>query len=324
MHSHPNARLTQKVRLRLVTQHLEYGRSLAELAVENGNGISLRCAYRWLARYRSGGPAALADRRSVRRQQRRTLDSQHLQRAVELRHQRLHLRHIARLLAAPFSTVARALNRLGLGRLRNLDPKPPVQRYERERPGDLIHIDVKKLARFRKVGHRITGNRQQGRSVGVGYDRVHVAIDDTTRLAYVEVLPDEQQGTAIGFLSRALAWFNSLGVECAQVMSDNGPAYSSRRFAKSCKVLGLKHIRTRPYTARTNRKAERLIQTLCKEWAYSIPFQNSVERNLCLPRNLLIDNHLRKHSALGGRSPCLLYTSPSPRDRQKSRMPSSA
>ena len=133
-----------------------------------------------------------ADRRSVRRTQRLTLDSQRLQRAVELRQERHHLRHIARLLAAPFSTVARALNRLGLGRLRNLEPKPPVQRYERERPGDLLHIDVKKLARYRKVGHRITGNRQQGRSTGVGYDRIHVAIDDTTRLAYVEVLADDQ------------------------------------------------------------------------------------------------------------------------------------
>jgi len=132
------------------------------------SGISLRCAYKWLARYRSGGVAALADRRSVRRTQRLTLDPNRLQHAVELRHQRLHLRHIARLLAAPFSTVARALNRLGLGRLRNLEPKPAVQRYERETPGDLIHIDVKKLARFRRIGHRITGNRQQGRSTGVG------------------------------------------------------------------------------------------------------------------------------------------------------------
>jgi hypothetical protein len=203
MHSHPNARLTQKGRLRLI---------LAALPAEAG--ISLRCAYKWLARYRSGGAAALMDRRSVRRTQRRTLDPQHLQRALELRHQRLHLPHIARLLTAPFSTVARALNHLGLGRLRNLDSKPPVQRYERQAPGELIHIDVKKLARFRRVGHRITGNRQQGRSTGVGYDRVHVAIDDATRLAYVEVLADEQQGTAgaaIGFLSRAVAWFNSQG-----------------------------------------------------------------------------------------------------------------
>ena len=161
-----HARLTQKGRLRLIFQHFNDHRPLAELAVEAG--ISLRCAYKLLARYRAGGPTSLADRHSVRRHQRLTLDPQRLQRAVELRHERLHLVHIARLLAAPFSTVARALNRLGLGRLRNLDPVPPVQRYERERPGDLIHIDVKKLARFPKVGHRITGNRQQGRSAGVG------------------------------------------------------------------------------------------------------------------------------------------------------------
>ena len=301
MHSHPNARLTQKGRLRLINQHLLHHRPLAELAAEAG--ISLRCAYKWLARYRSGGAAALMDRRSVRRTQQRTLDPQHLQRALELRHQRLHLRHIARLLAAPFSTVARALNHLGLGRLRNLDPKAPVQRYERETPGDLIHIDVKKLARFRRVGHRITGNRQQGRSTGVGYDRVHVAIDDATRLAYVEVLADEQQGTAIGFLSRAVAWFNGQGVECRQVMSDNGSAYISKAFAKACSALGLKHIRTRPYTPRTNGKAERFIQTLCREWAYSMPFQNSEERNRWLPRYLSIYNRLRKHSALGYRSP---------------------
>ena len=123
-------------------------------------------------------------------------------------------------------------------------------------------IDVKNLARFCKVGHRITGNRQQGRSAGVGYDRVHVAIDDATRLAYVEVLPDEQQGTTIGFLSRALAWFNGHGVECRQVMSDDGSAYISKAFAKACSVLKLKHIRTRPYTPRSNVKAERFIQTL--------------------------------------------------------------
>jgi transposase InsO family protein len=222
---------------------------------------------------------------------------------VELRHQRLHLRHIARLLAAPFSTVARALNRLGLGRLRNLEPKPAVQRYERETPGDLIHIDVKKLARFRRIGHRITGNRQQGRSTGVGYDLIHVVIDDATRLAYVEVLEDEQQGTAIGFLSRAIAWFNGQGVECRQVMSDNGPAYVSRRFAKACGALGLKHIRTRPYTQRTNGKAERLIQTLCREWAYLMPFHNFEERNRWLTRYLSIYKRIRSHSALGSRSP---------------------
>ena len=140
MHSHPNARLTQRGRLRLVTQHLEHGRSLAELAAENG--ISLRCAYRWLARYRSGGPASLADRRSVRRTQRRTLDPQQLQHAVNLRHQRCTLRRIAKAVGAPLSTLGRVMKALGLGRLRNLDPKPPVQRYQWEKPGDMIHVDT--------------------------------------------------------------------------------------------------------------------------------------------------------------------------------------
>jgi len=167
----------------------------------------------------------------------------------------------------------------------------------------VIHIDVKRLARFRRIGHRITGNRQQGRSTGVGYDLVHVAIDDATRLAYVEVLEDEQQGTAIGFLSRAFAWFNGQGVECRQVMSDNVPAYVSRSFTKACCALGLKHIRTRPYTPRTNGKAERFIQTLCREWAYSMPFHNSEKRNGWLRRYLSIYNRIRSHSALGDRSP---------------------
>lgn len=176
----------------MVSQHLNHHRPLAELASEAG--ISLRCAYKWLARYRSGGATALADRRSVRRTQRWTLDPRCL----------LHR--------------GQSSKPLGLGRLRNLAPKPPVQRYEREHSGDLIHIDVKKLARFCKIGHRITGKRQQGRSAGVGYDRVHVAIDDATRLAYVEVLADEQKATAFGFLSRAVAWFNGQSVGSRQVM----------------------------------------------------------------------------------------------------------
>ena len=162
---------------------------------------------------------------------------------------------------------------------------------------------IKTLARFRKVGHRITGDRQKGRSYGAGYDKVHVAVDDATRLAYVEVLADEQKPTVIGFLSRAIAWFNSQGIECRRVMSDNGPAYVSKAFAKACRTLGLKHIRTRPYTPRTNGKAERFIQTLCKEWAYAMAYPNSEERNRWLPRYLAIYNRLRKHSALGWRSP---------------------
>jgi transposase InsO family protein len=215
----------------------------------------------------------------------------------------LHLLHIARLLKALFSTVVRALSRLGLSRLRNLEPKAPVQRYEWDSPGDLIHIEVKFLARFRKAGHRITGGRQQGRLYGVCYDKVHVAVHDATRLAYVEVQADEQKPTVIGFLSRAVAWFNGQGIECRRVMSDNGPTTVSKAFAKACRTLALRTIRTSPYTPRTNGKAERLIQTLGKEWAYAMAFQASEDRNRWLPRYLVIDNRLRKHSALGWWSP---------------------
>ena len=300
-HTHPNARLTPLGRERLLRRHIDHGENLAFLAAQSG--ISVRSAYKWLARYRSGGAAALTDRRRVRRTERRTLDSQHLQRAVDLRHERCTLRRVVRMLAAPLSTVARALNRLGLGRLRNLDPKPPVQRYERERPGDLIHIDDKKLARFRKVGHRITGNRQQGRSAGVGYDRVHVAIDDATRLADVEVLPDEKQATTVGFLLRAVAWFDGQGISCERVLSGNSSAYRSKPWQEACSTLGLTPKRTRPYIPRTNVKAERFIKTLLTEWAYSMAFRTAAERNHWLPRCLAIDNGRRCHMALAGRTP---------------------
>ena len=191
MHTHPNARLTPLSRERLLRRHIEGGEPLQELAAQAG--ISLRTAYKWLARYRSGGHTSLADRRSVRRTQRRTLDPQQLQHALELRHQRCTLRRIARSLGAPLSTVGRLMKSLGLGRLRNLEPKAPVQRYQWEKPGDMIHVDTKQLARFERVGHRITGDRRQGCSRGAGYEKVHVAIDDATRLAYVEVQAGDER-----------------------------------------------------------------------------------------------------------------------------------
>jgi len=209
MHSHPNALLTQKGRLRFVTQHLEHSCSLKELAAENS--ISLRCANRWLALYRSGAPVSLADRRSVRHTHRRTLEPQRLQHAEDLRHQRLHLRHTPRLLQAPFSTFAKVLSRLGLGRLRNLVAKVPVHATS----GTGLAISSTSTSsrwQIRKVGHRITGERQQGHSYGVGYDKVDVAVDDATRLADVEVLEDEKNPTVVGFLSRAVAWFNGQGL----------------------------------------------------------------------------------------------------------------
>jgi transposase InsO family protein len=301
MHTHPNARLTPLSRERLLRRHIDHGDPLADLAAQAG--ISLRTAYKWLARYRSGGATALADRRSVRRTQRRTLGPQQLQHAVNLRHQRCTIRRIAKVVGSPLSTVARAMKALGLGRLRNLEPKPPVQRYQWEKPGDMIHVDTKQLARFKRVGHRITGDRRQGCSRGAGYEKVHVAIDDATRLAYVEVLPDEQKATTVGFLARAVGWFSEQGITCRRVLSDNGSAYRSGAWRKACKTLDLRAIRTKPYTPRTNGKAERFIQTLCREWAYGMPFQTSEERKQWLPRYLRLYNQRRCHMALGGLSP---------------------
>ncbi|WP_255476182.1 DDE-type integrase/transposase/recombinase [Cyanobium sp. BSA11S] len=235
--------------------HLNEGEPLKALAAQAG--ISLRSAYKWLARFRDGGVTALADRRSVRRTQRRTLNPQQLQQAVDLRHQRCTLRRIAKALKAPLSSVGRAMKALGLGRLRNLEPKKPVQRYQWERPGDMIHVDTKQLARFERIGHRITGDRRQGCSPGAGYEKVHVAIDDATRLAYVEVLTGEQRATTVGFLARAVGWFSEKGITCRRILSDNGPAYRSGDWRKACQALDLKPIRTKPYTPQTNGKAER-------------------------------------------------------------------
>lgn len=223
---------------------------------------------------------------------------------MDLRHQRCTLRCIAKALQAPLATVGRVMNALGLGRLRNLEPKKPVRRYQWERPGDMIHVDTRQLARFERVGHRITGDRRQGCSRGAGYERVHVAIDDATRLAYVEVLADEKKATTIGFLARAIGWFSEQGITCRRVLSDNGSAYRSGHYwRKACQALDLKPIRTRAYTPQTNGKAERFIKTILAECAYVIAYQTSEERNRWLPRYLGIYNGNRCHMALGGLSP---------------------
>ena len=295
------SRLTVVSRERLIRRHLDERVPLRFLAAQAG--ISLRTAYKWLARYRAGGPGALADRRSVRHRQRRTLDQRQLEQASELRHQRCTLRRIARLLQVPLSTVGRAMNALGLGRLRNLEPKSPVQRYQWQKPGDMIHVDTKQLACFQRVGHRITGDRRHGSSRGAGYEKVHVAVDDATRLAYVEVLPDEQQDTTVGFLVRAVGWFSEQGMTCRRILSDNGSAYRSGAWKMACRTMAIKPIRTKPYTPQTNGKAERFIKTLLNEWAYAMPYQTSAERNHWLPRYMGLYNGRRSHMALGGLSP---------------------
>jgi transposase InsO family protein len=218
---------------------------------------------------------------------------------LELRRSRLTAKQIARQLRLARPTVARALVRNGVARLRFLEPPKPANRYQWPNPGDLIHLDTKKLGRFRGVGHRITGRYVGFNQVrGLGWEFAHVCIDDATRLAYVELLDDETGKTAVGFLERALAWFRERGIEAKRVMTDNGSCYVSRVFGHAAWRLGLRHIRTRPYTPRTNGKAERFIQTLLREWAYAAPYSGSEGRARALPKWLRYYNERRPHGSL--------------------------
>jgi transposase InsO family protein len=266
-------------------------------------GVSLRTAYKWLSRYGAEGVAGLADRSCrPRRLARQKVDSQLGQRIEELRRQRLSCGAIGQHVGLSRATVARHVARCGLSRLRALEPPPPVKRYEREHPGELIHLDIKKLGVIVRAGHRVTGV-WRNRHLKGGWESVHVCIDDHSRLSYVEVLPDERAATAVGFLERAVAWLGRHGVSVSRVMTDNGAAYRSRLFAASCRRLGMKHLFTRPYTPRTNGKAERFIQTSLREWAYVRAYANSAERTKALPAWLTHYNYCRSHSALGGHPP---------------------
>ncbi len=194
------------------------------------------------------------------------------------------------------------MQQAGIGKLSHLDPKPPVRRYQRDNPGELLHLDIKKLRQYEGYGHRITGNRQK-RSARQGWDYLHVAIDDATRLAYVEVLPDETRRSTTAFLIRALRWFKQQGVSVERVMTDNGPGYIAKLFTKVVRLLKIKHIRTRPYTPKTNGKAERFIQTILREWARAIPFKSSKARKADLPRWVHWYNTQRTHMGINNLTP---------------------
>jgi transposase InsO family protein len=298
---HQNARMTPLGRAEMVRRIVEEGRPVAEVAA--GFGVSERTARKWLARFRSEGVAGLKNRSSRPRSvANRTADAWIDMMEALRRNYRLTAEEIATKLQMARSTVAAWLKRRGIGRLKHLEEPLPVRRYQRQRPGELLHLDIKKLARFERIGHRITGNRL-GRSEGVGYDFFHVAIDDATRLAYVEVLPDERRGSTTGFLVRALRWFRARGIRVERVMTDNGSGYVARLFRKALRMLGIRHIRTRPYTPKTNGKAERFIQTLMREWAYAIPFRSSESRAADLQRWLTWYNRERPHASLDRRSP---------------------
>jgi transposase InsO family protein len=298
---HQNARMTPLGRAEMVRRILEEGRPLAEVAA--GFGVSERTARKWLARFRAEGATGLQNRSSRPASVANRTAEPWIDMMERLRREyRLTAEEIATKLEFARSTVAAWLKRRGLGRLKSLDEPAPVRRYQRQRPGELLHLDIKKLARFERVGHRITGDRRGG-SEGAGYDFFHVAIDDATRLAYVEVLPDERRCSTTGFLVRALRWFRARGVRVERVMTDNGSGYVARLFRKALRMLGIRHIRTRPYTPKTNGKAERFIQTLLREWAYAIPFRSSHTRAQDLPRWIAWYNQRRPHASLDKRSP---------------------
>jgi transposase InsO family protein len=311
MQLHANAALSLKKRRQLAARVLGQGWSLSEAAA--AAEVSERTAAKWVGRFRSEGEAGLLDRSSAPRSVHNRTPEDRIQAIAALRRLRFTGAQIAELLAMSETTVSGILTRIGLGRLGRLGLEPE-RRYERSRPGELVHVDVKKLGRIQVPGHRITGNRRQGgrrttytpdgRRIGdAGWEFVHIAIDDATRLAYAEVLPDERAKTAIAFLRRALGFFRRYGIRVERVMSDNGPCYRSKLHAFACRALGLRHLRTRPRRPQTNGKAERFIRTLLSGWAYGAIYADSRERTAALDGWLHTYNHRRRHRALGRKTP---------------------
>lgn len=300
MKIHANARTTLKTRALLVDEVVRHGKTRAEAA--RAFGVSPRTVGKWVERYVREGPEGLRDRSSSPHAIPHRTGDQRTRRIAKLRGQGLGAWQIAQRLRMSTSTVTSVLRRLGLGRGWNRK-RPEVVRYEWPNPGDLLHVDIKKLAKFREVGHRITGDRRQGRNRRVGWEFVYVCVDDASRLAYVETLENEQATTAVAFLERALGWFRRRGVRARRVMTDNGSAFVSKRWAGLCRGHRIRHLRTRPYTPRTNGKAERFIQTLQREWAYGKPYKTSAGRRRALPSWLRYYNDHRPHRSLGMRSP---------------------
>ena len=300
MNVHKNAKLTPAGRAELVARVLFEKQSV--VGVGRSMGVSPGTVRKWVRRYRAEGERGLQDRSSRPKRSPRRLAKKVVQRIERLRRRRLTGLEIAAHLELAVSTVSLWLRRLGLGRLRNLDPKPVVVRYEKKRPGELLHLDTKKLGRIKGIGHRITGNRR-GSGHGLGWEFLHVCIDDATRVAYAEVLPDETAITATGFLERALAWFRDRDVLVERVMTDNGGCYRSHRFRRAVQAWGARQIYTRPYRPQTNGKAERFIQTAKREWAYRRAYRTSAIRTQMLPAFLDRYNRRRPHRALGNTSP---------------------
>jgi transposase InsO family protein len=299
MELHKNARTCPASRMLLI-RRIQAGVPVTSAA--EAAGVNRRTASKWRGRYREAGEAALVDRSSRPHRSPRQTHSAVVEEILRLRRRRQTGPQIASRLGSSPATVARVLAREGLSRLKNFDPKQPVVRYQRDHPGELIHIDIKKLGRIQVVGHRITGNRRQ-RARRAGWEFVHVAVDDASRLAYAEVLANERSPTAVAFLRRLVAWYSSHGITVSGIMTDNGSCYRSHRFASACRRLGLRHLRTQPYRPCTNGKAERFIQTLLRGWAYHRAYPTSIQRSLRLPKFLSYYNLRRPHASLGRQTP---------------------
>jgi transposase InsO family protein len=299
MNSHKHARLTAKGRALLVGRVLDEDWTVA--AASEAAGVSKRTGFKWLARFKAKGLAGLTDRSSRPRRCPRALTTQEQDVLEGLRRRRWPLWRIAMQAKRGIGTVSRCMRRLGLSRLKSLEPPVPVVRYERAAAGELLHIDTKKLGRIEGIGHRITGDRTY-RHRGVGWDMVHLAIDDHSRVSFAQVLPDEKAVSCVQFLREAVTYYASLGVHIQRVMTDNGKGFKNA-FKAACEELGIRHIKTRPYTPKTNGKAERFVQTSLREWAYAEPYETSTQREAALQPFLHRYNWHRPHSALNRQPP---------------------
>lgn len=300
MNSHKHARLTYARRLEMVRQMTGQGLSAPQAAA--AHGVTPSTARKWLGRYLAGGESALTDASSRPAHSPRAIEPAKALLIVELRRRRLLQVQIARSVGVSESTVSRVLARAGLSKLSDLQPAEPVHRYEHDAPGDLLHIDTKKLGRIVRPSHRVTGNRRDSVD-GAGWEMLFVAIDDHARIAFTAMHPDEKTPQAVQFLRDAVAYFAGLGVSIKRVLTDNGSAFRSRDFANSCKALGIQHKFTRAYRPQTNGKAERFIQSALREWAYGWTYQHSAHRTHALASWLHHYNWHRPHSGIGGTFP---------------------
>lgn len=299
MNSHKHAGLTFRGRVLLVDRVLQEDWTVASAA--EAAGVSRRTAYKWLARFKAEGLAGLRDRSSRPHRSPRACSPEQVGHFEQLRRQRQPLWRIARECGRSLATVSRHMARAGLSRLAALQPPEAIRRYERAAPGELLHIDTKRLGRIQGVGHRITGDRTT-RKRGIGWDAVHLAIDDHSRVSFATIKPDEKAVSCVQFLREAVAYYARLGVRIDRVMTDNGTGYKNA-FRAACQELGIRHIRTRPYTPQTNGKAERFVQTSLREWAYARPYESSEQRQAALQPFLDHYNWLRPHSALNHQPP---------------------